>query len=370
MAWAGGTNRYVWVGPGAPPQNIIQSYMRDDTPDGVSNVVPDAGTQQQFQALYASGAIQEQGAAPAEDRAVNLLQPDALNALTNMLDRAGAAAIQMSNQTGYVMVPVFDQDGRWSYDTYKDATGQPVKTVDNRVSEAQIAEIAANITLKQSTTTGWYQDPQSGQWERTPEAILTMAQASNLGASLDEERRQFDLKLNQQQSEFGVTSDQEQQKIDLERNSQLAQALADPTRFVEANQLANLYGTARGGQVPSPGVLPRAFASAGVGSLLDPNVAIAPELNVLLQNRRFQPEFGNPTGVQGSLQALSTVAPAGGSFDKVNPMAWRNTSAAGQAQYASLAQARQPGLKPADLDRQIKSQLPGQQAGVPAAFRV
>ncbi|MAG36034.1 MAG: hypothetical protein CL878_07310 [Dehalococcoidia bacterium] len=100
---------------------------------------------------------------------------------------------------------------------------------------------------------------------------------------------------------------------------------------------------------------------------MNPVLTLSPELNAALAGRR-NPAFGNPQGFSGSQAKLSTIRPSSGNFAKITPAAFKSLSGSGQAQYASLAQAR-TGQRPEDLQRAINAQLPSSRGRLPAAFR-
>jgi len=107
-----------------------------------------------------------------------LMTPAMLNALVAQMDSAAAGAIAESKSRGVVMRPVFNDDGSWGYEPVNGPDGQPIRTVDAQLTDAQIADLAAKTVLSLASASGKIKDPETGQWIQTPTALRDLASAA------------------------------------------------------------------------------------------------------------------------------------------------------------------------------------------------
>ena len=170
------------------------------------------------------------GAATGGAGAVAAMTPQMLDALAGRMTSAASGAYQQSLLTGVVMEPIFDKDGNWTFKPVLDANGQPISTQQAGLNKAQIEDMAARRAIDLISATGRFKDD-NGQWVQTPAALVQRAQAGLIEA---------------QTGDIAA-------RLELDRQKQLAEALADPSRFVEGMALANLMGSSRGGP-PAPSV--------------------------------------------------------------------------------------------------------------------
>ncbi len=302
------------------------------------------------------------------------------------------------------------------------STGQWVKTpeairldLQGKLNDAQIAQIDADIKLNQEKLAS-----ANAQFDKDL-AFRTQQQLDKLAIDREQmaqQAAQFNVTASGYMANGANTLDRDKlleqgrefdQNLDFQKAVELANAVSDPTRLVQGAALANIWGGSRGGTMmqntasgqaigvtdpnfnPNAGQdrsiaaqadqdVPGAFATGLNGavdqaqnmvnqvSATNPLVAVSPEINNTLAGN-VNPAFGNPTGVQGSMQPLNTITPTSQDFAKIVPAAFASLTPTGQKQYQALAMARQPGLKPEDLVKNIRAQMPTGSSGfVPAAF--
>lgn len=299
------------------------------------------------------------------------------------------------------------------------STGQWIKTPDavrldlqSKLNDAQIKAIDADIALNKDKLAS-----ANAQFDKDL-AFRTQQHLDKLALDRQAQQNQndqFNITASGYMASGANTLDRDKmiqdqlqfdQNLDFQKAVELANAVSDPTRLVQGASLANIWGGAKGGTIMAgpgqvgitdPGFdsnasqtrsiaaqsdqdIPGAFGTGLNGaveqaqnlvnqaSATNPLISVAPEINKTLSGG-VTPAFGNPTGVSGSIQPLNTITPSSGDFSKIIPAAFMALSDTGQKQYAALAQARQPGLKPADLVKNIRAQVPGAGSGfVPAAF--
>ena len=170
------------------------------------------------------------------------------NALANIIRETQAAAIAQAGLLGYMVKPTYNKVGNITgWEPILDTSGKQIPTLAAGSTAAQIAlynaqaaREAASAVFDNARATGKVKDPETGKWISTPDALLSATQ-QNLNDAQAEKNR----------ADAQRAADQTK----MEQQNYLAQALADPNRFVEAFGLAQLQGTRAGGTGGQPGGL-------------------------------------------------------------------------------------------------------------------
>ena len=162
-------------------------------------------------------------------------------ALAAIITATQGQTLAQSAAYGYMVKPILSATGNITgYEPVLDAQGNKIPTLQAGSSAAQVslwnaqaAQAAADTVLAHAKAYGKVKEPETGAWTATSEKLLSdtqqqlnIAQAQRLGA-----------------------------QTQMEQQNYLAQALADPNRFVEAFGLAQLQGTRAGGTGGQPGGL-------------------------------------------------------------------------------------------------------------------
>lgn len=255
---------------------------------------------------------------------------------------------------------------------------------------AQISQFGQTLGLQAAQLTGTYngqqtlaaQQQQFSQQQQAQQATLdqAIARAQQSGTFTDPVTGQSIQTLQAQQQQFaqgataaGITGYYNGAPT-FAAQQYLAQNLADPTRTVQGNYLANLYGTAATGQAgitPAPptayGVSPTTGGTAATPSTspgaYGVNVTVSPELQGYFGG---SPTSQPRTGTQGQTMDLGQMSSY--AF-KQTPSAYRALSSTGQAQLGSYNQALF-GQSPQDYQDMIKKQLPAGSNQMPGAYAV
>jgi hypothetical protein len=287
-------------------------------------------------------------------------------------DMAAQRALQTAAQLGKILDP---QTGQ-----YVPTTQAVQLQLQDRLNQAQIRQIDADIQQSQQkiseaqrefdTTTA------NAEKARLDQLQLQRDQMSQQNAQfqqtyglqlqqIQEAGRQFDVtqsgiingaptlpaqQLQESRRQFDVNQGWQQQQ-------ELANQAADPTRIVSVSALANILGGSRGGATAISPAFAQGTPGNTTANVFNPAVPISPEINKVLSGG-IAPAFGNPQNTPGGFANLQDINPASGDFSKIVPAAYMSLTPTGQQQYAAIAQARQPGLKPADLTQQIRANIP------------
>lgn len=164
-----------------------------------------------------------------------------ITATSSLIAATQNAAIAAAGVYGYMVKPIYNSGGNIiSWEPVLDTSGNKIPTVAGGSTAAQIALFNAQVGKETALAMAEYakmygkvKDPETGAWVATSDKLLSDSQqALNLASA---QRAADQTKMEQQ--------------------NYLAQALADPNRFVEAFGLAQLQGTRAGGTGGQPGGL-------------------------------------------------------------------------------------------------------------------
>ena len=169
------------------------------------------------------------------------MTPADTNAIAATITATQNAAIAAAGLYGYMVKPTYNNVGNIiAWEPILDTSGNKIPTIAAGSSAAQIALFNAQVGKETALAMAEYakmygkvKDPETGAWVATSDKLLSDSQQA--------------LNLANAQRAADQTK--------MEQQNYLAQALADPNRFVEAFGLAQLQGTRAGGTGGQPGGL-------------------------------------------------------------------------------------------------------------------